>query len=109
MRLYRGGDLFSYLSEGHFGEDRARFYAIQVVLALGHLHEKNIVYRDLKPENILCKLDSVVNDNWQCDGDFIDVSYINVKIGDFGIAKLLTRKHWDNYYTRTAIGKKIVL
>ena len=50
-----------------------------------------------------------MNDNWQSGGDFIDVSYINVKIGDFGIAKLLTRKHWDNYYTRTIAGNKMVM
>lgn len=36
-----------------FNEDQARFFIMQVAIALGHLHEKNILYRDLKPENIL--------------------------------------------------------
>ena len=75
---------------------------------LEFIHGQGIVHRDLKPDNILCKLDAIVDDR-DDDGDFINVSCIKVKIGDFGIAKLMTKKHWDNYYTRTAIGKKIVL
>ena len=54
-----------------FEEDRARFYAMQVALALGHLHSKKIVYRDLKPENILMKEDGYI------------------ALTDFGLAKFL--------------------
>lgn len=49
-----GGELFWHLQkEGRFNETRAKFYIAELILALQHLHQYNIVYRDLKPENIL--------------------------------------------------------
>jgi len=49
-----GGELFYHLqNETAFNEERAKFYTAELVLALQHLHNYNIVYRDLKPENIL--------------------------------------------------------
>ena len=54
-----------------FTEQRAKFYALQVALALGRLHENNILYRDLKPENILV----------ECDG--------YIYLADFGLAKIV--------------------
>lgn len=49
-----GGELFWHLQkEGRFKEDRAKFYIAELILALEHLHNHDIVYRDLKPENIL--------------------------------------------------------
>ena len=54
MKFVRGGELFMHLRKHQkFSEDRAKFYAATVALALGHLHTQNIIYRDLKPENIL--------------------------------------------------------
>ena len=65
-----GGELFFHLSRNRrFSEKWTRFYAAELLLALGHLHTHGIIYRDLKPENVL--LDS--------DG--------HVKLGDFGLAK----------------------
>lgn len=49
-----GGELFNLLQKRKFfSEDQARFYAVQVLLALEHVHSKDVVYRDLKPENVL--------------------------------------------------------
>lgn len=54
MDYYNGGTLHFHLRRAiNFDEDRARFYAAQLVLAISHLHTYNIVYRDLKPENVL--------------------------------------------------------
>ena len=67
--FFNGGELFHYLSNGRFSENRARFYAAEIALGLQYLHEHGVVYRDLKPENLL--LDS--------DG--------HIKITDFGLSK----------------------
>lgn len=49
-----GGELFHHLqNEGRFSEERSRFYAAELLLALEHLHSFHVIYRDLKPENIL--------------------------------------------------------
>ena len=72
MKFVRGGELFMHLRKArNFAEPRAKFYAMTVALALGHLHTKNIIYRDLKPENILMEEDGYI-----C-------------LTDFGLAKIL--------------------
>lgn len=70
MEFVNGGELFWHLNQvGRFSEERARFYAAELILALDYLHTHGIIYRDLKPENIL--IDS--------DG--------HVKLTDFGLSK----------------------
>eukprot|EP00904_Undaria_pinnatifida_P008560 jgi/Undpi1/4834/HiC_scaffold_19.g08187.m1 len=65
-----GGELFFHLSRyKRFPEGVVRFYAAELVLALKHLHDNNIIYRDIKPENILLDADG------------------HIKLGDFGLAK----------------------
>ncbi|TFK80444.1 AGC/Akt protein kinase [Polyporus arcularius HHB13444] len=54
LAFVNGGELFHHLQrEQKFNEERSRFYSAELLLALEHLHELDVVYRDLKPENIL--------------------------------------------------------
>lgn len=72
MNFIRGGELFQHLKKSKiFDEERTKFYAAQIGLALQHLHSKGIIYRDLKPENILMD----------------EEGYL--KLADFGMAKML--------------------
>jgi len=54
-----GGSLFHHLRlhKGGFPEERVKFYAAEIIVALETLHQHNIVYRDLKLENILIDRD----------------------------------------------------
>jgi len=73
----RGGELFFQLKrEGCFSVDRVRLYSAEIICALKHLHDKDIVYRDLKPENLL--LDE----------------HGHIMVTDFGLSKeAVTRKN----------------
>ena len=72
MPFIRGGELFQHLrTEKFFKEDKARFYAASMGIALEYLHKHGIVYRDIKPENILIGEDGYL------------------KLIDFGMAKML--------------------
>ena len=72
MPFIRGGELFQHLrTEKFFKEDKVRFYAASMGLALEYLHTHGIVYRDIKPENILIGEDGYL------------------KLIDFGMAKML--------------------
>lgn len=53
-----GGDLAEQLSiQARFSEPKAKFYLCEIVLALGDLHQKDIIFRDLKPDNVVLDAD----------------------------------------------------
>jgi serum/glucocorticoid-regulated kinase 2 len=75
MPFLRGGELFQHLRKFRiFDEEKVRFYAAQIGLALEHLHNYGYIYRDIKPENILMD----------------EEGYL--KLADFGMAKHLKEK-----------------
>src|SRR5262249_50838881 len=78
MELLAGRDLFETLVlERRLSEARAASILIQVTDALVAAHKKGVVHRDLKPENIMLLQDEE------------DPSREEVKVLDFGIAKIL--------------------
>ena len=74
--LIEGGELFEAItSKGFFREKDACVVMRQILKAVNYLHNMNIVHRDLKPENIM----------------LVSKSKFEVKIIDFGTAKILEK------------------
>ena len=54
MPFINGAELFTLmLKQKRLRMDVVKFYAAQVIMAIGYLHSKQIMHRDLKTENIL--------------------------------------------------------
>lgn len=54
MEYCSGGDIALHLSRhGKFKEHVTKLIIRELIFAIQHLHELDILYRDLKPENIL--------------------------------------------------------
>ena len=72
-QFMHGGELNYHIYKepnNYFSEEKARFYASEIILAINYLHKNNCIYRDLKPENVL-----------------IDITG-HIKLIDFGLSKL---------------------
>ena len=57
----RAGDMLEMILSSEMGrlsERITKFLVTQILVALKHLHSKNIVHCDLKPENVLLSSDS---------------------------------------------------
>lgn len=83
-----GGDLYTKIAQHKraskpFTEEQVIYWFLQLALALKHIHSRRILHRDLKTQNIFL------------------TSKGEVKIGDFGISRILQHTY-DQIYT--AIG-----
>lgn len=84
MPFVRGGELYKiFQSQKRFPEADVRFYAAQIILAVGELHNKGIMHRDLKLENIMVEEDGYL------------------KLIDYGLAKTVTEGQLATSYCGT--------
>merc|ERR1719326_2789318 len=74
MELCEGGELYDAIQDkGFYTEPDAKTTIRNLLEAVAYIHSKGIMHRDLKPENILL---------------VSKVHYTDVKISDFGLAKM---------------------
>ena len=72
MEYLPGGDLMTLLmARDILPEEDAKFYAVEMVLAIESVHEMGCIHRDLKPDNVLIGKDG------------------HIKLSDFGLSKKL--------------------
>jgi CRP-like cAMP-binding protein/tRNA A-37 threonylcarbamoyl transferase component Bud32 len=94
LEFIQGGELFSVLhhAKGDGIPDKsAQFYGAGIILAIAHLHSKNIAYRDMKPENCLIDKDGYP------------------KLVDFGFAKVIVGKSFTLCGTPEYLAPELVL
>ncbi|XP_065562821.1 serine/threonine-protein kinase D1-like isoform X2 [Artemia franciscana] len=87
MEKLKGDMLEMILSseKGRLSERTTKFLITQILVALRHLHGKNIVHCDLKPENVLLSSNS---------------EFPQVKLCDFGFARIIGEKS----FRRSVVG-----
>ncbi|KAG5881753.1 hypothetical protein JTB14_029081 [Gonioctena quinquepunctata] len=87
MEKLKGDMLEMILShdKGRLTERVTKFIITQILVALKHLHSKNIVHCDLKPENVLLSSDA---------------EFPQVKLCDFGFARIIGEKS----FRRSVVG-----
>lgn len=74
-----GDDPIPGVVDGHFNEETAALFFVDIIHGLAYLHENNVVHRDLKPENILLSEGQ--------DG------FPVAKLSDFGVAHMFEQEN----------------
>ena len=85
MEYCKGGKFVNEIKNyAPFDEKYSAYVMYQIFSAINYCHNMNIIHRDLKPENIL-----IVNKNKSNN-------YPNIKIGDFGMSKVVEKNSVQN-------------
>lgn len=84
MEYANGGSLQQYLGERKkaatpLPEEQVCDWLVSLLSALVHIHSKNVLHRDIKTANVFLHASS-----------FITYPYPQIKLGDFGIARVLS-------------------
>jgi serine/threonine protein kinase len=88
MEYLPGGDMMNLLiNKTTLNEHEARFYFMELILAINSVHAHGYIHRDLKPDNIL-----------------IDARG-HIKLSDFGLCTSGTESHLSSFY-QTVVPKE---
>jgi serum/glucocorticoid-regulated kinase 2 len=88
LAFVNGGELFHHLQrEGKFNEERSRFYAAELLVALEHLHGFNVVYRYAVPLRVEGSADGGVYSDLKPENILLDYTG-HIALCDFGLCKL---------------------
>jgi serum/glucocorticoid-regulated kinase 2 len=61
MPFFKAGDLSKHLKkQKKFPEETAKFFALQIAMALSALHDTDVFHRDVKLENVLMQDDGYI-------------------------------------------------
>jgi len=92
MEFCQGGDFMNLLiKKDILTEKEAKFYLVELILAVESIHKLNCIHRDIKPDNILIDKNG------------------HIKLSDFGLAKIsdnfvqsqITNNNINNKYNKT--------
>jgi len=74
------------IDDGHFDEEHAALYIVDILHGLAYLHQHHICHRDIKPENILLSDRGIA------------------KLGDFGVSHIFEEENAENHSQRRVSG-----
>ncbi|KFO34398.1 Mitogen-activated protein kinase 4 [Fukomys damarensis] len=81
VQEYMETDLAHLLEQGTLTEEHAKLFMYQLLRGLKYIHSANVLHRDLKPANI-----------------FISTEDLVLKIGDFGLARIVDQHYSHKGY-----------